>query len=312
MGSVDLACSRLVFVQADAYPDRKYILYTPPVFLLADPMPPSKQNASDQPLGDGKSPRERKPGDGNRLGTGAFAGGGGRHIKKKDLALSHLRQEILNQNLKPGTLITAKALAEKWDISRTPVRGAIEVLVKEGLLKKIGEAGVMVREINAEELYELLTLRFAIETKVAWRLACMKTDDMLQKLDDLNEQIHAAVESDSKDDWPGYYKLDIEFHVTMAKLANMNTAANWIAELMNQFRLYALDYRGVASKVYEEHTTITKSIKLFSLKNKDKLFIEIQRMIMNHLIGTADRWAVNIMPWIEREWKVGELRDSKR
>jgi DNA-binding GntR family transcriptional regulator len=237
-----------------------------------------------------------------KVGTSTFQSG--RKFKKKDAALTHLREEILNQNLKPGSLITAKGLSEAWGISRTPIRGAIDVLVKEGLLKRIGEAGAVVREINAEELYELLTLRLAIETRVARRLACMKTDEMIQKLERINAKIKAADGSKSEQGWPGYYEFDIEFHIAIARLANMQTAATWITELMNQFRLYVRDSRGTAISVYDEHVAIIESLRAFRSERRQAGFRAIECSLRDHFRGTAERWAVNITPWIDSEWVV--------
>lgn len=261
------------------------------------PPVPLEQGGAARPDKSAARPKRRK--------KGAITFQSGRAFKKKDQALAHLRTEILSKNLKPGTLITAKGLAAEWGISRTPIRGAIDVLVKEGLLKRVGESGAVVRELNPGELFELLTLRFAIETMVARRLAWLNRLDKLRQLDELNERMRAAVADDSEEAWPGYYELDIEFHVTMAKLADMPGAANWIAELMNQFRLYALDYRGIAGIVHDEHKAITDSIRKYISEGGAGGFAEIDDRVRRHLKGTADRWVVDIKPLIDAVWWKG-------
>lgn len=267
-------------------------------------MPPSKKKSG--PAGSREGAPRRQP-DGpeavSERGPGSFPSSRG--FKKKDIVLSHLRQEILGQNLKPGTVITAKGLSEQWGISRTPIRAAIDILVAEGLLtrKAAGEKAT-VREFHGAELFELLTLRYAIETAVAQRLACKKNPFILGKLDEVVDKLDRALEDETVGGWEGHYELDTELHVTMARLADMPTAAAWISDIMNQFRLYSMDNRSVASIVSAEHHDIVARIREFDQKQKEDGFDAIREAVKKHMKGTAERWAAGgLENLIEAEWE---------
>ena len=80
-----------------------------------------------------------------------------------DVAYQHLFRGFLNNELLPGTRLLMDELAEQMDISRTPVREALQRFEREGLIKPHGRRGYVVREVTAEELDGRYEAREAIE-----------------------------------------------------------------------------------------------------------------------------------------------------
>ena len=164
---------------------------------------------------------------------------------KKIHAFEQIRREIITRKRKAGSYISAKGLAKDLNISRTPVREAMEVLARDGLIVLSGGAGAKIPEVNEEALAENLTLRRAIEIEVALQLAYVFNPYMKTLLNDLLTEMKAAIPAAKRDRaGPGmesFYDLDVKFHRTNATLAGMRRAEAYIANLMDLFRLFALE-----------------------------------------------------------------------
>lgn len=74
-----------------------------------------------------------------------------------------LRQLIIGGYLEPGTHLVEGALAERFDVSRGPVRDALRQLEAEGLVES-RRRGVFVKGFTGEDLAELYSLREALES----------------------------------------------------------------------------------------------------------------------------------------------------
>lgn len=86
-----------------------------------------------------------------------------RNAGRGEAAYTRLREAIQQRRLVPGERVTEADLAEKLGVSRTPVREAIQRLIAEGLLS-IGPArGLVVTELNRDQVMQLYELREVLE-----------------------------------------------------------------------------------------------------------------------------------------------------
>lgn len=77
--------------------------------------------------------------------------------------LAALRKMIVAGDLRPGERVAEIPLAEQLGVSRMPVRMAFRALENEGLLRKAGARGYMVREISAQETANAIEVRGVLE-----------------------------------------------------------------------------------------------------------------------------------------------------
>src|SRR5205823_2477029 len=82
---------------------------------------------------------------------------------KKDLMVELLRDAILSGELAPGERLLQEELADRFDVSPTPVREAIQQLVAEGVLSHSPYKGVQVAEVEVEDVQEIYLIRAALE-----------------------------------------------------------------------------------------------------------------------------------------------------
>lgn len=72
---------------------------------------------------------------------------------------ARLGERILEERLQPGERIAEQELADEFQVSRGPVREAIRILEREGLVTLLARRGAIVTELTAQELTELLDIR---------------------------------------------------------------------------------------------------------------------------------------------------------
>jgi DNA-binding GntR family transcriptional regulator len=100
--------------------------------------------------------------------TGPVAGGrpGRRAAAPAISPYDALLQEILRGDLLPGEALTEVALAERLQVSRTPIREALTRLEQDGLLNRTSR-GMVVRERSPEEILDIYEVRILLEADAA-------------------------------------------------------------------------------------------------------------------------------------------------
>ena len=102
-----------------------------------------------------------------------YRGNGG---KSKAEVLEILRDKMLFMDLKPGSAIQDNELAAELNVSRTPVREALLILQKEGLVDIYPQSGTFVSLIDLPLLCEISYIRTTLERDVFQTLVARKAD----------------------------------------------------------------------------------------------------------------------------------------
>jgi DNA-binding GntR family transcriptional regulator len=128
-------------------------------------------------------------------------------------AYRHILTEIRSGTLLPGARLRETELAERFGISRTPVREAIRLLEADGLVAHIPRQGATIRLLDYSEVMELYEMRAVLEGTAA-RLAARAASDMeLDELSALNAEMAAAKDTATA------YELNRQFHMTLLDAA---------------------------------------------------------------------------------------------
>lgn len=94
-------------------------------------------------------------------------------MRAGELAYTHLRSDIIEGTLAPGSVIAEVEQSERLGVSRTPVREAISRLLSEGLIEPAPGRGVIVAPISLANVYALFELRSSLDSTAA-SLAAMR------------------------------------------------------------------------------------------------------------------------------------------
>jgi DNA-binding GntR family transcriptional regulator len=109
-----------------------------------------------------------------------------------------LREAILSGRLEPGTRLRSEALGERLRASRTPVREALLLLAREGLVDVHPRRGATVRAFDGADVAEAYDVRALLEPHAASLAAQRRTPDELRRLAELYERSLAYDRSDEE------------------------------------------------------------------------------------------------------------------
>ena len=145
--------------------------------------------------------------------TGRVLPGPG-YVSKTDMVAALIREQIITGELAAGEQLRQRDLAQRFQVSQTPVREAMRRLESEGLVIGDTHRGFTVVEPDDGPVEENFQIRAALESLGA-SLAARKIDAAgLARLEELNDQMRAMGEDD-----PRYAVLNREFHFTVYEYA---------------------------------------------------------------------------------------------
>ncbi|WP_245773155.1 GntR family transcriptional regulator [Paenibacillus catalpae] len=130
------------------------------------------------------------------------------------IAYREIRERIMHAEYMPGSMLSENELAGLLGMSRTPIRAAISLLEREGLVGSFRGRGVMVKEVSAHEfseMYEVLVSMqlFVLDTAVKRQLAFD-----LEAMSRILEQQQVSME---QKDYYGYYNSSLLFTETILR-----------------------------------------------------------------------------------------------
>lgn len=134
----------------------------------------------------------------------------------RDQVLNALRSALVSGELRPGAVYSAPSLAERYGVSATPVREAMQLLAREGAVEAMPNRGFRVAERSARDLAELAEVRALIEVPVVLGLARTIAPERWEALRPLAA---ATVAAAARGDRAAYADSDRLFHCAMLELS---------------------------------------------------------------------------------------------
>lgn len=194
-----------------------------------------------------------------------------------------LRNEIISLTLPPGANISENSLAERFGLSRTPIRQALAALQKENLVVIRPQRRTTVALIDLNYVLELIYMRLAVESSVLRDVVGRPCEGLLESLSANLEDQKYTVESQGS----GliFYELDARFHRLVFEAAGKPLL--W--EIIQQFRVHYLRFRLLdVVKKHELGALLGEHEAYFTLiKQGDTC--EIDRLMHGHLYGGVRR-----------------------
>ncbi len=180
-----------------------------------------------------------------------------------------IRRDIQNGDLPQGTSLVQGLLAEKYGVSRIPVRSALQLIEKDGLIHKINNKGsYVVTEYNPEEISEMIELSRIIELRIISDSFASLNNFAVKKLSSLNRKILNCSIND-------YNGLNYDFHLTLFSYSEKKLFRRFAVELRDNRPMYmsVKNYADV-QKAYEEHESMLEAVKNNDMDKFVKLYEE--------------------------------------
>ncbi|MFD2612938.1 GntR family transcriptional regulator [Paenibacillus gansuensis] len=159
-------------------------------------------------------------------------------VTLKEKAYAELRKSILNGELKPGDFLTERMLVEQLEMSRTPIRAALERLDAEGLAKYTPNKGLVVTDISISQASDIYDFRMAMECFVAGRLALRRWSP--EDIGWFRSNLRLQEKCVQEDDHPGFTEADALFHRKLAEVYENNEILQTMDRLQDKLYQIAL------------------------------------------------------------------------
>ncbi|MCL6707507.1 GntR family transcriptional regulator [Pseudomonas sp. R2.Fl] len=174
-----------------------------------------------------------------------------------------LRDAIVDRRLAPGTKLSEAEVGTLFDVSRTVVRDALQMLAFEGLVKTERNRGAFVSNPSPEEARQVFASRRLIEPGIVAAAAERITRaDVAAFRDHLNEEARHKVERGASAR-RAEIKASGDFHLLLAKLAGNAILEKFMDELVARSSLVIALYgrTGVSSCGHDDHTEILDALE---------------------------------------------------
>ncbi len=183
----------------------------------------------------------------------------GHSISMTNAVLEALRNDINNCIYESGQFVTEAEISQKFNVSKTPAREALNYLCQEGLLDKIPRKGYIVKSLSLAEVQNLFQFRNILE-RASVELAVRYASE--QELQTLSELARAKLDPAAEDIARQYHDLNNNFHISVAKLSRNPYLINALQNVLNLLRrdLFTDMRRNSLEKALEAHVLVAQAM----------------------------------------------------
>lgn len=181
--------------------------------------------------------------------------------KRSDAIADTLEALILDGTIADGERLDESQLAEKFQVSRTPLREALQRLVASGLVEQRPRRGVFVRQPGPIELIEMFEVMAELEATCAKFAARRISDEALTKLHETNALCKKAVDRGEVD---VYFRANEKFHAIIHQQSGNRFLEKECLRLhrrLQPYRRMQLRLRGRLSQSMQEHEAILRALE---------------------------------------------------
>lgn len=171
---------------------------------------------------------------------------------------SELRSEILQGDITPGSRLSQQSTAERFGVSRIPVRDALQILVGEGLVQPVSNATAVVTGMSIAELQELYELREAVEP-LATQIAVPKVG----RAEHITMRKYLQIMEDNVDTHT-WLAANNAFHATVYERAGrprMIELVERLRRLTDRYMYVHIEVIGQTEHLTEEHLGILAAVE---------------------------------------------------
>lgn len=187
--------------------------------------------------------------------TDEAANGATRDGQNVSIVHDRLREEILSGRV-PAGQISQVALARQLEVGRTPLREALRMLQREGLVISEPNRRVRIAELSATDAEELYIMRVALEGVAARLTVPTLGSDGIAELEGLVAQMDHYMRAQ---DSTGFRTPHRAFHARLVAGAGKRVART-ISELFDHAERYRATFGGPTQEIWDQRTTEHRGI----------------------------------------------------
>jgi DNA-binding GntR family transcriptional regulator len=203
-----------------------------------------------------------------------------------DLALEAVRRAIVDGRLRPGERIKEIPLAEELGFSRAPVRDALRLLERDGLVTLVPNRGAIVPELRAVDVLEVYALRASLGTLALQKLMLESGSLPVAALErELNRLLRAGERRRAGD----AADADLGYQAAVVAAAGLPRVANEFERLTWQVRAFLgaleIDLLETLPRVVSEVVALHAAIVARDVQDAERLWREKFERWIRDLVG---------------------------
>lgn len=151
------------------------------------------------------------------------------------LVTDQLRDSIINGALEPGEQLSEVDLAQRFGVSRGPVREALQRLIQEGLLRSEPHRGVTIPVLTDEDVLDIYLAREALESAAVRHIIASSRSTACHEA--LDQHVTAMEKAEAAGDWEAVGKADAEFHTALVEATGSQRLQRMFSTVISETRL---------------------------------------------------------------------------
>ena len=199
---------------------------------------------------------------------------------KSDIAYGKIKEELLSYEGEGQDMLSESYFVQKLNISRTPIRAALQRLQKEKLIRIVPNQGIMIQTPTLQETFQLYEHRMVVERYLVQKSFRISEKGDFSRAEEILDRQKQAVDTG---DIISYLNLDPDFHSAL----HMNYNNQFMEDTLQSFRdrTCFIRYRSACAplrmkQVVSEHQEILECLK----KREMERAVELLDLHNTHVI----------------------------
>ena len=206
-----------------------------------------------------------------------------------DLALEAIRDAIVDGRLRPGERVKEIPLAEDLGFSRAPVRDALRLLERDGLVALVPNRGAIVPELRAVDILEVYALRASLGTLALHKLML---DDAARVIGPLERELTRLVRAGERRRARDAADADLAYQQAIVAAAELPRVRTEFERLTWQVRMFLgalrIDVLDNLERVISEVHALHEAILARDVHAAERLWREKFERWITDLVGRLD------------------------
>ena len=175
-------------------------------------------------------------------------------VSANEVVYQNLLDAIVSGEIPPGERLIPEKIAKQMEVSRMPVREALQRLRATGFISVQGRGVMIVNKLSREDLEEIQHIRLILEQDAAGRAALNHDQAVIDQLEMIHRVYCRLLKEDQRDLSLKYNK---DFHMTIYRQAGMPILAQMIESLLDRIGPYLYIWEMPVGGPNDDHIQIT-------------------------------------------------------
>jgi DNA-binding GntR family transcriptional regulator len=172
-----------------------------------------------------------------------------------------LEEDIVDRTLKPGAELDERLIAERFGVSRTPVREALRKLAADGLVEMRPRRKAIVSALDMQRMAQMFEVLGSLESLAAECATRRISAALIDELSAIHDQIGACIAARQPED---YEALNLAFHRTIyrgAGNAYLEGQVDILRQRLSPYRRWLMQKMNRMQLSHDEHGRILAAIR---------------------------------------------------